>query len=319
MKLPRAGFGTVQRLTKPDIAQEAASAAFGTGIAQTLLGGVGQATRIFDQNRATTEANNALRDANELQRFLTSPNINLNDPLVSDDTRRNVLANNEFFDATRVTVQGDQYMVPSEWVGTQMMEEYAKRIRQGADSLSGSQRVIYNDFIKDSLANTFQKIQLQIKKSEIESASRNYEELQDQMIDQGLFDQALDVGNQAFGLNFWDSDKLQKRQKEVYSMGQERLNMRLDVYNNEAQAAIRAGERGAAEAIREQYVRELDEGETFGLVSRDEYNEKIQEFDKSAEFEATSGCCTHLYRTRFGSSSAIYEPTPPRNTGILRR
>lgn len=295
MKLPRAGFGTIQRLTKPDIAQEAASAAFGTGVAQTLLGGVGQAARIFDQNRATTEATNALRNANELQRFLTPPNINLNDPLVSDETRRSVLSNNEFFDATRVTVEGDRYMVPSEWVGVQMMEEYAKRIRQGADNLSGTQRIIYNDFIKDSVANTFNKIQLQVKKAEIDSASRNYEDMQDQLIDQGLFDEALDVGNQAFGLNFWDSDKLQKRQKEVYNMGQERLNMRLDTFNNEAQAAIREGDRGTAEAIREQYVRELDEGETFGLVSRDEYNEKIQEFDKAAEFEATRSDAVRIY------------------------
>lgn len=295
MKLPRAGFGTIQRLTQPDIAQEAASATLGIGVAQTLVGTAGKAAHIFDLNRATTEANNALRSANELQRFLTPANINLNDPLVSDETRRAVLANNDAFDATRVSAVGDKYMVPSEWVGTQMMEEYAKRIREGADALSRSQRPLYDNLVKDSVLNTFNKVQLQIKKAEIDSAGRAYEELQDQLIDQGLFDQALDVGTEAFNFNFWDDKKLEKRQKEVYKMGQEYLEMRLDTLNNEAQAAIRSGNRGTAEAIREQYVFELNKGETYGQITRDEYNEHIQDFDKAAEFEATRRDAIDIY------------------------
>lgn len=295
MKLPRATAGTVQRLTTPDIAQEAARAGINTGIAQTLVGAAGQAIHIFDQSRASREATNALRDANALQQFLSTPNINLNDPLVSDDTRRQVLANNDLFDATRVTVEGDKYMVPSEWVGVQMMEEFAKRIRQGADNLSGNQRVMYNDFIKDSVANTFEKIKLQIKKAEIDSTSRNYEDMQDQAIDQGLFQDALDIGDAAFGLNLWDEKKLKKRQKDVYAMGEKRLDMRLEALNNEMQAAVRDGERGTAEAIREQYVRELDEHETFGFVTREQYNEKIKEFDMAAEFEATRADAVRIY------------------------
>lgn len=295
MRLPRASAGTVQRLTKPNIAQEAAQAAASSQIANTLLGGVGTFARIYDQNVATTEANNALRQANTLQAFLSSPNINLNDPLVSDETRRQVLANNQKFDMTRVTVDGDRYQVPAEWVGPRMMSEYAKSLQSNLDNLSGNQRVIFNDLVKNSLAKTFNKIKLQVAKAEIESSSRNYEELQDEKIDQGLYDEALDIGSRAFGLNLWDSNKLMKRQKEVYQMGQERLNFTLDTLNKEAQAALRDGDRGTADAIRQQYVQELNEGETYGLVSRDEYNEKIQELDRSIEFESTRNDAVRIY------------------------